>query len=249
MPLPKRTRTNEGLRTHYLAHLYAKEAPPAGMNPTCQRPHCTSQSPLTALYRCEDCFGRQIYCLECINTSHTHLPFHRIRTWEVDGPGHFEPSDPMGRRFALYLGHGGHPCSYQGAIVKMYIMHTNGIHIMNVVFCGCRAQSFWKQLLDADLFPATDEHPQTAFTFAVLKHFHILNLCGKTSHHDFNQAVRQMTSGAFLEGIPVRRSTTYMKPFPDRLDEPEPLPPLRTGDAPVASPADSETVRCLECRK
>lgn len=172
------------------------------------------------LYRCDDCFGRQLFCLQYFNKRHRTLPFHRARRWtpdpvpcdddsddseEEDPESHFCQVTAAERGFSLQLGHGGDSCPHSGLASRqeMHIMHTNGIHVIPVVFCRCTQSPFWEQLLEHDLFPGTDDTPRSAFSFAALEHFHAFNLVCKTAARDFKDAIRRMSNGAFPDLIPV----------------------------------------------
>lgn len=60
----------------------------------------------------------------------------------------------------------------------------------------------------AKLFPATMTQPTTAFTFQVLKLFHLLHLEGKLSAYDFIGALRRLSDNAFPQRIAVCIRTT-----------------------------------------
>ncbi|KAJ6550379.1 hypothetical protein DFH09DRAFT_1501297 [Mycena vulgaris] len=53
-----------------------------------------------------------------------------------------------------------------------------------------------KQLLAVRLFPATFKQPQTAFTFTVLKQFHIQSLASKKSAYEYVEALCKLTDNA-----------------------------------------------------
>ena len=40
---------------------------------------CISCGNLPGEYRCSDCFGDIMWCLECTISSHCHLPLHRVQ--------------------------------------------------------------------------------------------------------------------------------------------------------------------------
>jgi hypothetical protein len=48
------------------------------------------------------------------------------------------------------------------------------------------------------------EHPQTAFSFAVLDNFHQLTLSSKKSLYDYHDALVKLTEPVFLQDVPVR---------------------------------------------
>jgi len=60
------------------------------------------------------------------------------------------------------------------------VVHTNGIHQVYIEYCHCiHSISEAEQLARSSLFPVSLEPPETVFTFAVLKQFHILGLTAK----------------------------------------------------------------------
>jgi len=62
------------------------------------------------------------------------------------------------------------------------IIDTHGIHEVGLDFCSCeRSTNILSQLLRYKLYPATTYNPQTAATFRVLDHFHILRFESKCS--------------------------------------------------------------------
>ena len=59
----------------------------------------------------------------------------------------------------------------------------------------------------ARLFPATTRDTKTAFTFKVLKEFHLHNLESKKAAYDYLGAIRRLTDNAFTADVPVRFHT------------------------------------------
>ena len=167
---------------------------------------CTKE---VAVYRCVDCSFSRVLCRSCINETHYSNPFHRVQKWT----GFFFeriPLSELGR--SIKLGHRGQPCpnrlqGSEGRATK--VVHSNGIHEVRVEYCHCfHAPSEPEQLAQSFLFPATLERPETVFTFAVLKQFHILGLTAKTSAYDFFNALVNMTNNAFPKKVPV---STYSR--------------------------------------
>jgi hypothetical protein len=79
----------------------------------------------------------------------------------------------------------------------MTIIHTNGIHLVKLRFCGCAdAPEPWIQLLRNRMWPATRREPTTAFTLASLDLFQRLNLNGKLPAYAFHQALATMTDNS-----------------------------------------------------
>jgi hypothetical protein len=82
------------------------------------------------------------------------------------------------------------------------VVHTNGLHFVDVYYCGCnKAPEPRRQLLREGWWPATVVEPQTAFTFAVLSTFHRLSLQGKISAYDFYRSLEIATDGFGLQKL------------------------------------------------
>ena len=60
-----------------------------------------------------------------------------------------------------------------------------------------------KGVTEAGLFPATFQNPKMAFTFRVLKEFHLDNLECKTTPSQFISQLRRLTSDEFPNTVPV----------------------------------------------
>ena len=133
------------------------------------------------------------------------LPFHRIEKWTGT---HFTATSLKSLGYILHLGHSGEQCpninQNKANSRPMVIMHTNGLHTLPVQFCYCYyAPPDTIQLTNAQLFPATMEHPQTAFSFGVLDQFHQLMLSSKKPSHDYHDSSVKMTDPAFPQDVLV----------------------------------------------
>ena len=157
-----------------------------------------------AIYRCIDCSLPHVLCRTCVTESHSSDPFHRIRKWNgsfFDRVSLFE----LGQ--TIRLGHRGKACPNRlpgstGRATK--VVHITGIHEIRVEYCHCiHALSEPEQLARSSLFSATLDRPETVFTFAVLKQFHILGSTAKTSAYDFFNALVNVTDNAFPKNVPV----------------------------------------------
>jgi hypothetical protein len=85
------------------------------------------------------------------------------------------------------------------------VVHTNGVHATRVRICGCSgAADKLSQLMHSQLFPATSQDPKTAFTFSVLKDFHMHNLQSKCGAFDYMLSLRRLTDNVFTTKVPVR---------------------------------------------
>ena len=84
------------------------------------------------------------------------------------------------------------------------VLHVNGIHVLDIDFCGCAgALTARGQLLEVGWWPSTPLEPQSAASMAVLRLFHISNLQGQISPTDFYRGLEQMTCGDGLSYVPV----------------------------------------------
>lgn len=106
----------------------------------------------------------------------------------------------------IQLGHGGGSCPVPvNGGSNFVIMHTNGIHPVNIAFCGCPGTvTHRQQLLRHAWYPATVENPQTCATFALLNHFHLLTLQSKVSSIHFYDALVRETDNTGILHITVR---------------------------------------------
>ena len=76
--------------------------------------------------------------------------------------------------------------------------------------------------MHARLFPASTRDPRTAFSFNVLKHFHLHNLESKKAAYDYLGAIRRLTDNAFTADVAVSGFRNQMTIWSDRF-LPEPL--------------------------
>ncbi|KAK7443180.1 hypothetical protein VKT23_015778 [Stygiomarasmius scandens] len=97
------------------------------------------------------------------------------------------------------------PCPESSAGGLFVVGARNGIHEINLRFCGCRG---WAdktgQLLQARLFPATVDNPQTAFTFKCLEQFQMLNFVSKITPFEFYTTLMRLTDNTFTAKVPDR---------------------------------------------
>ena len=84
------------------------------------------------------------------------------------------------------------------------VVDISGVHKLHVTFCGCIGHPpYHIQLLRDSWFPASLEHPETAFSFELLNFFQILNHHGKVSAYDFYSAVHNICDNTGLANLPV----------------------------------------------
>lgn len=107
----------------------------------------------------------------------------------------------------IQLGHAAGPCPLPELVTQLVIIHSNGLHRVSVQFCGCTSSIESAKCLDllrAGWYPATLKEPQTCATFRVLEDFHLHNLVGHVTTHDFIGALDRKTNPLKVEKSPVR---------------------------------------------
>lgn len=122
------------------------------------------------------------------------------------------------------LGHSDCVCPERGH-VHFLVIHVNGVHHVNVTFCGCeRRISHRQQLLRSDWYPSTVYQPQTACTRRVLEHFHVLTLSSKVSALEYYKSLECLTDNTGIEtpkaslflAIPTSLSLTFCNTLKSR---------------------------------
>lgn len=159
--------------------------------------------------RCTDCFQSAASCNQCFVMSHKNTPFHWANIWNGS---FFKRKDISELEHTITLGHNGNRCPnveyHESDSLKFIIVDTNGIHSTHICFCKCIGKAtseYYKldQLLEAGMVPASVKQPSLAFTFNVLKDFHLHTLESKKSAYDFVSALRRWTNNAFPMDVPV----------------------------------------------
>jgi hypothetical protein len=159
--------------------------------------------------RCYDCQFYEPSCTDCFIRLHVFLPTHWAEVW--DGVrGFFVRHDIATLKLdiaSINLGHAGLPCPSRYATNLIFqVVDTNGIHATKIRFCMCMGNpNRVDQLMRARLFPATISQPTTAFTFQVLRQFHIHHLESQESAYDFIGSLRRLTDNAFPQRVAVCR--------------------------------------------
>lgn len=96
---------------------------------------------------------------------------------------------------SVTLGHSGGPCPAPiGHISDFVVLHTNGVHVLDVSFCGCKGGVDYRNLvLGFSWWPATPIHPHTAVTFSLLRFAHSMNCNGKLPTWDLWRSLSELT--------------------------------------------------------
>ncbi|KAG2126046.1 hypothetical protein DEU56DRAFT_916197 [Suillus clintonianus] len=163
----------------------------AGLLCSCKRLD-ENNHPIPSLFRCEECFGRDIVCQECCLDHHKRLPLHVIKKWNGQ---YFERTSLKDIGLRVQLGHLDMtcPCPVRGHI-EFIVLHVNGIH----------------HLMRCDWFPSTVHQPQTACTRRLLEHFLLLMWSSKVSAFEFYQTLERLTDNTGVS-VPKSRYTAFMR--------------------------------------
>ncbi|EIN12129.1 hypothetical protein PUNSTDRAFT_61430, partial [Punctularia strigosozonata HHB-11173 SS5] len=155
--------------------------------------------------RCCECIGDDLLCSSCIADVHRSLPLHSIEKWTGT---HFERATLRDCSLVVQLGHSpGRMCvSPIPAHSKFTVVHTNGSHLVKVLYCGCSGVEPHIQLLRTRWFPASWQCPRTAITFDYLNTFHLLSLTAKTTLWDYYQATEFKADNARLQPVKHHRN-------------------------------------------
>ncbi|KAJ3716228.1 hypothetical protein C8R42DRAFT_589224, partial [Lentinula raphanica] len=140
------------------------------------------------------CLTNGLVCAECCLLDHLQRPLDIIEKWNGS---YFEriPLQQMG--LSVQLGHSCDSICPAPRIVKNFtVIHTNGIHQVTALFCNCvnrYAAGEWRQQLHRRRwFAATHLQPETAATYEVLNHFHVLTLQGKVTTYDYYTGLEKL---------------------------------------------------------
>ncbi|KAJ3818118.1 hypothetical protein F5880DRAFT_1511225, partial [Lentinula raphanica] len=178
-------------RDEYLAEMIRGEGRGDGPKDSCWK----CQSDNSPLYRCvSGCLTNGLVCAECCLLDHLQRPLDIIEKWNGS---YFEriPLQQMG--LSVQLGHSCDSICPAPRIVKNFtVIHTNGIHQVTALFCNCvnrYAAGEWRQQLHRRRwFAATHLQPETAATYEVLNHFHVLTLQGKVTTYDYYAGLEKL---------------------------------------------------------
>ncbi|KAK7022727.1 hypothetical protein VNI00_017003 [Paramarasmius palmivorus] len=133
-----------------------------------------------AKYRCKDCFFGDL-------------------EWNGD---FFEKTSLRAMGLIIQLNHMGMECvKARKCHSKMRVLHTNGIHEVDIRFCHCHKRiDQFRQLLRRGLYPSTvnEGHITTCATFAYLETLRVMSSTTKGSTHDFYRALEKLTDNTGL---------------------------------------------------
>ncbi|KAK0474993.1 hypothetical protein EDD18DRAFT_1367412 [Armillaria luteobubalina] len=166
-------------------------------------PHACGSCGEEACFRCASCYNGPSFCQRCIVEAHRCMPFHRIEEWT----GSFYTRVSLKKLgLIVQLGHPpGETCtSPRPSGRQVVVMDIEGIHEVNVAFCGChRALDHYVQMLRIQWFPGSVEHPRTAITFRALRHFQLLSFMSKASAYEYYHMLERLTDNTGVYRCPV----------------------------------------------
>ena len=157
----------------------------------------------------------------CVATSkylykHGYSVFHSL-TCSQEWTGTFFRKTSLRKvGLTIHLGH------YDGDVCTnpnprtLTIIHTTGIHLVDIWFCGCNQASnhgdHIQQLLQCDWFPTTTTNPQTVATYALLEYAHIISVQSKLSLYNYYISIEILTDATYTSGIKVCTQQHWNQP-------------------------------------
>ncbi|KAK7434994.1 hypothetical protein VKT23_019900 [Stygiomarasmius scandens] len=180
-----------------------------GQGDSVQQEGCTDciarkvHPPSAGEIRCLDCLVPDLTCASCCERRHQRNPFHQVERWMGT---HFIRTSLAKLGLTIQLNHQSMYCQNpQICHQSLHILHTNGVHHVNLYYCGCeRSQPLATQLLRHGLYPSTHEVPKTVATFALMELLHHLSITSKGSSLDFYKTIERFSNNTGLD-IPKSR--------------------------------------------
>ncbi|KAJ6455099.1 hypothetical protein C8R47DRAFT_1228413 [Mycena vitilis] len=173
-----------------------------GRGPHRQYSVCPGCSAEKSEYRCKTCLsGGEMLCKACIVQRHQVNPLHSVQRWNGSW---FLPTTLKKLGLRIQLGHWHQadrrcPVPEPAAGDDFVIVDDHAVHEVALDFCGCGGGgSYTKQLMRAQLFPATVQAPRTAGTFAGMRRFHLLSLESKSSAMEYYHSLARETDNTGL---------------------------------------------------
>lgn len=136
----------------------------------------------------------------------SHFPLTHLQEWTGT---FFQKHDLQNIGQKIQLGHAaGDVCSSPQQSTHLFtIIHTNGIHVVNIWFCSyilaLHHGDCVQQLLRCCIFPATMTDPQTGSISVLLKLAHILSVQSKLSLYNFYISIKTLTDTTHISNIKV----------------------------------------------
>ncbi|KAJ7581288.1 hypothetical protein C8J56DRAFT_793853 [Mycena floridula] len=163
---------------------------------------CTSCYIFEACFRCNDCFNHGLLCQTCIVNQHHGRPLHIVEYWDAQ-LGFFHRVSLKSLGLTLQLGHSdSSPCFMSQPTKSFIILHSNGIHEVQVNFCGCNgALGHVAQLMRQRLYPATVDQPNTTATFACLDEGLAHSYSSQETSYEYYKVLENLTDNTGLKNL------------------------------------------------
>ncbi|KAJ7575193.1 hypothetical protein C8J56DRAFT_801798 [Mycena floridula] len=158
------------------------------------------------LFRCKDCSPHALVCQRCLVGQHERHPLHLVEVWD-DNRRLFYRVSLKSLGLKIQLGHEDHGTCYLPEPTKNFIiLHSNGIHDVQVDYCGCASgKDHWIQLLRHRLYPATVDQPNTAATFACLDEGVAHGYAAQETSYEYYKILEQLTDNTGLKPLNSRQ--------------------------------------------
>ncbi|KAL0568471.1 hypothetical protein V5O48_013516 [Marasmius crinis-equi] len=165
--------------------------------PDCEARGVKEESRPKGVYRCKTC-SPDLVCASCCVRRHRREPLHHIEFWSN---GAFEDTSLAAIGLVWHLNHLSNPGpNPQKAHQHFQIIHTNGIHNVKVMFCGCnRTIPHYQQLMRRRIYPSTQGVICTCATFEVLDLLHMLSLVTKAGTYDLYRTLQKLTNNTGVD--------------------------------------------------
>ncbi|KAJ3717891.1 hypothetical protein C8R42DRAFT_644500 [Lentinula raphanica] len=100
----------------------------------------------TPLFRCMECFAEDLVCEECCKSKHEDKPLDIVERWNGK---FFERISLRDIGVTIQLGHQlGQLCINPRVVRDFTVIHTNGIHTVDLSYCNCPNRASAEKLTD-----------------------------------------------------------------------------------------------------
>ncbi|KAJ7578945.1 hypothetical protein C8J56DRAFT_796995, partial [Mycena floridula] len=155
---------------------------------------------------CKDCHNSGLWCQHCIVEKHHDQPLHIVEYW--DGQlGFFYRVSLKSLGLRIQLGHhNAKQCLRPEPTKSFIILHSNGIHEVQLDFCACtNAPDRVTQLMRQCLYPATVDQPNTAATFACLDEGLAHSYASQETSYEYYKVLETLTDNTGLNSPKSRQ--------------------------------------------
>lgn len=213
MPVPDYSQIKAKVNRYYPV-LVSQHVPATPTITHCYTAGC--DGPHEAYYTCQQCARCRWYCQRCLVERHRDHPLHRIEKWNAN-EGRKLHTSLADLGLVLQLDHpDGLPCTCAAsarAVKTLDVLHVDGVHRLCYELCRLETDTEKRrtvspeQLLANRLFPATDQRPEQAYTFDLLRQYDLLDLYGFINIKQYCDGVLSMgPNGGEVSELHLRMS-------------------------------------------